>query len=233
MKFNKEMIYREIRNKVPGIYELRILSTDFYNTKLSAYFDSSDPEKVIRQMFSWHYPANCCVNFYLTTNPVKDYCRSREQFNNLRKAKVMTTDDDIERLTWLALDVDPIHPAGTSATDNEVKEAEEQAKTVLEHMKNEGFENPEIVFSGNGFHLKYKIDYPNDAEHRIKLAGVIDSLHVRFPLIDQAAKNPSRILKLPGTLAMKGRDTEERPHRMSYIIRDPGPIGTEASGYGK
>lgn len=173
MKFNKEMIYREIRNKVPGIYELRILSTDFYNTKLSAYFDSSDPEKVIRQMFSWHYPANCCVNFYLTTNPVKDYCRSREQFNNLRKAKVMTTDDDIERLTWLALDVDPIHPAGTSATDNEVKEAEEQAKTVLEHMKNEGFENPEIVFSGNGFHLKYKIDYPNDAEHRIKLACLL------------------------------------------------------------
>ncbi len=233
MRFDKEMIYREIRNKVPGIYELRILSTDFFNTKLSAYFDRDEPDAVIDQMLNWRYPPNCNVNLYLTSNPVKEYCRSREQFNNLRKAKVMTTDDDIESLTWLALDVDPIHPAGTSATDDEVAEAKKQAMAVYKHMAAEGFTNPEIVFSGNGYHLKYRIDYPNDTEHRIKLAGVIDSLHARFPLIDQAAKNPSRILKLPGTLAMKGRDTEERPHRMSYIIRDPGPIGTEASEHGK
>lgn len=229
MKFDTETIYREIGNKVPGIYELRIYCTDFFNTRLSAYFDRDEPETVIEQMIHRHYPINCNVNFYLTVNPVNEYCRSREQFNDIRRVKVITSESDIARLNWLALDLDTIHPAGTSATSDEVAKAEEQTKTLLDHMRKEGFDNPEIVFSGNGYHLKYRIDYPNDTEHRIKISGIIDSLHARFPLINQAAKNSSFIMKLPGTLAMRGKDTAERPHRMSYIIRDPGPIGTEVA----
>lgn len=220
--FNEQEIRREIQNKPPGIYELRILMTDFYNTKLSAYFDRDAPDEVIKQMMQWRYPANCCVNWYLTSNPVKEYCRSREQFDNLRKCRVMTQDDDVDRLAWLALDVDPEHPAGTSATDEEKAQALEQAKGVYTFMEGYGFRFPEIVDSGNGYHLKYRVDLPNDEVNRAFLASVVDALHDRFPFIDKAVKNPSRILKLPGTIAMKGRNTKERPFRMAYIIREAG-----------
>lgn len=222
IRFNEEEIRREIQNKPSGVYELRILMTDFYNTKLSAYFDKESPDEVIEQMMRWRYPARCCINWYLTINPVKEYCRSREQFNDLRKCRVMTTDDDVERLAWLALDVDAKHPAGTSATDAEKAAALEQAREVYKYMDGCGFHRPEIVDSGNGYHLKYPVDLPNDDESRKFIASVVDALHERFPFIDKSVKNPSRILKLPGTLAMKGRNTEERPFRFSRIIQDAG-----------
>ena len=222
IRFNEEEIRREIRNKPSGIYELRILMTDFYSTKLSAYFDKESPDAVIEQMKRWRYPAKCCINWYLTCNPVKEYCRSREQFNDLRKCRIMTQDDDIERIVQLALDVDAEHPAGTSATDEEKAAALEQARNVYKYMNGCGFHSPEIVDSGNGYHLKYRVDLPNDDESRAFIARVVDALHERFPFIDKSVKNPSRILKLPGTIAMKGRNTEERPFRVSCIIQDAG-----------
>lgn len=243
--FDENEIRREIRNKTPGFYELRILMTDFYNTKLSAYFDRDEPDAVINQMLHWKYPKNCCINWYLTSNPVKDYCVSREQFNDIRKTRVMTQDDDIEKLTWLALDIDAAHPAGTSATDTEKEAAHKQAQELYKFMNDSGFHNPEIVDSGNGYHLKYRIDLSNNDENRDFIGAVFDMLHARFPSIDASVKNPSRILKLPGTYAMKGRNFTEsmaaewsakkgrpfeaRPYRPSFIICDPGTEGGTAS----
>lgn len=238
IKFNEDEIRREIRGKVPGIYELRILMTDFYQTKLSAYFDSEKPDAVIEQMLKWRYPSGCCINWYLTSNPCKDYCFAMEQFGSLRKAKVMSGDEDIDRLQWLALDIDAKHPAGTCATDAEKKAAHDQAVEIFDYMTGCGFSAPEIVDSGNGYHLKYRIDLPNDNEGRSFLASMVDGLHKLYPYIDTAVKNPARILKLPGTMAMKGRNiTEEiaakrsrelgrtfeaRPYRMARIIREAG-----------
>lgn len=221
LQFDEREIRREISAKVPGIYELRIICTDFYNTKLSAYFHSVCPDAVITQMMGWNYPANCCVNFFLTSNPVREYCEAREQFGNIRKTRVMSMDEDIARLTWLPIDIDSPHPTGVSANDAEKQEAHRVAVQVLEHMRSMGWEDaPEIVDSGNGYHIKYRIDFPNDDEGRGILAAVVDELHEQFGLIDTAVKNPARILKLPGTMAMKGRSTEDRPHRMARIISD-------------
>ena len=221
LRFCKDQIRKEIDNKEPGMYELRVLMTDFYSTKLSAYFYSYDPDPVIQQMLGWKYPPNCCVNFYLSLNPVKEYCESREQFNSLRKCRVMTQDNDIDRLTWFAVDIDPEHPAGTSATDEEKGLAKEQAAEVLEYMEGLNFLDPEIVDSGNGFHLKYRIDMPNTSENQEMLKILNDSLADRFSMLDRSVKNASRILKLPGTMAMKGRHTDARPYRPAVILRDP------------
>lgn len=221
IKFDEEQIRREIRNKVPGIYELRIIMSDFYNTKLSCYFHTDDPDSMIRQMMSWRYPPNCCINHYLTINPVKEYCEAREQFNSLRKTKIMTDEADIDRLTWFAVDVDPEHPRGTSASDEEKEEARKQAAEVTHYMEDLGFSYPEIVDSGNGYHLKYRIDLDNTPENRELLRNMNRSLSAKFPLIDASIKDVSRVLKLPGTMAMKGRSTPERPYRMARILKDP------------
>lgn len=220
IRFDAEQIRREIAAKVPGIYEIRILMTDFYNTKLSAYFHTDDPDPVLNQMMNWRYPQDCTVNFYMTINPCKEYCEAREQFNSLRKSRVMTQEEDIERLTWFAIDVDPEHPAGTSATNEEKESARLQAEQVLRFMKNLGFGKPEIVDSGNGYHLKYRIDLENTQENRDYLKMLNESLHKQFPMVDQSIKDANRILKIPGTVAMKGRSTEKRPYRDAVILQE-------------
>src|SRR5450755_465209 len=47
----------------------------------------------------------------------------------------------------------------------------------------------------------------------------VDGLH-----LDLKVFNPSRIGKLYGTLACKGDDTNERPHRMSRILEAPSTL---------
>lgn len=224
VRFNEEEIRREIAAKNPGYYEVRILMSDFYNTKLSAYFHSDNPDPVIKQMLEWRYPDNCTINFYLTINPVKEYCEAREQFYSLRKCKIMTQDEDIDRLTWFATDVDPEHPAGTSATLEEKETARMQAREVYNYMTGLGFADPEIVDSGNGYHLKYRIDLPKTDETQEMLCSLNASLCEQFSMVDKAVKNSSRILKLPGTIAMKGRHTADRSYRPAFIIRDAAQI---------
>ena len=221
LRFNLDEMRREIAYKAPGIYEIRVLMSDFYSTKLSAYFHSSNPDPVLKQLVEWRYPDNCCINFYLTINAVKEYCEAREQFYSLRKCRIMTQDEDIDRLTWFAIDVDPEHPAGTSATLEEKNRALEQAKEVYEYMKGLRFLHPEIVDSGNGYHLKYKIDLPNDDDTQDMLKALNTSLSEQFSMVDKAVKNASRILKLPGTIAMKGRHTEDRSYRPATILKAP------------
>ena len=39
--------------------------------------------------------------------------------------------------------------------------------------------------------------------------------------IDRSVHNPARIVRLYGTLAAKGDNTKERPHRLSKILKAP------------
>jgi len=227
--FDEEQIRKEISYKEPGLYELRIIMNDFFSTKLSCYFHSEEPDSMIKQMLSWKYPDNCCINWYLTINPVRAYCEAREQFNSLRKVRIMTEAEDIEKLTWFAVDIDPEHPRGVSASEAEKETAKAQALAVCKYMREAGFSWPEVVDSGNGYHLKYRIDLENTEPNREMLRNMNRVLGERFPLVDAAVKDVSRVLKLPGTMAMKGRSTQERPFRMARILREPWVDG-EGSG---
>ena len=230
IRFDEEQIRKEISYKEPGIYELRIIMSDFFSTKLSCYFHSEEPDSMIKQMLSWRYPDNCCINWYLTINPVRAYCEAREQFNSLRKTRIMTEAEDVERLTWFAVDVDPEHPRGVSASEAEKETAKAQALGICKYMREAGFSWPEVVDSGNGYHLKYRIDLENTEPNREMLRNMNRALGERFPLVDAAVKDVARVLKLPGTMAMKGRSTKERPVRMARILREPWVDG-EGSGY--
>ena len=77
--------------------------------------------------------------------------------------------------------------------------------------------------SGNGFHLLYRVDLPADDGGTVgKLLG---ALAARFDTprvkIDRSVANPSRICKLPGTLARKGDHVPDRPHRRSRVLEVP------------
>src|SRR5262249_19848771 len=79
-----------------------------------------------------------------------------------------------------------------------------------------------LADSGNGWHLCYRIDMPNDAPSRELLRDVLKGLDQRCSTeaarVDAKVFNASRIWKLYGTTARNGAATPERPHR-------PGRIG--------
>jgi hypothetical protein len=143
-------------------------------------------------------------------------------------------DRDILYRRWLLVDIDPVRPADTSSTDSEKEEAGKIASKVDEHLCSLGWPPPILIDSGNGWHLLYRVDLPNDPLARQLIAGVLKYLASRFNsttvTIDRSVHNASRISKLPGTWSRKGQNTPDRPHRMARLIHVPvflRPVETE------
>src|SRR5262249_43749118 len=94
---------------------------------------------------------------------------------------------------------------------------------VREHLSGLGWPKPVVADSGNGYHLLYRIDLPTDDGGLVK--RVLASLAHRFDTvavkIDQQVFNPSRIVKLYGTMARKGDNLADRPHRWTEVLALP------------
>jgi hypothetical protein len=135
--------------------------------------------------------------------------------------KATTADRDIVRRGWLLVDFDPARPSEISATLGEKEAAYERAKEVRAYLKAEGWPEPVIADSGNGFHFLYPLDLPNDQESRELVKGVLKALAFKFDddrvKIDTGVYNAARIVRLYGTTTRKGDHTNERPHRRSVI----------------
>ena len=147
-------------------------------------------------------------------------------------APATATDANVNRRRWLLLDFDPARPKETSATEEQLKAAHERARTCAKHLKDAGWPDPLAGQSGNGWHLLYPLDMPNDDESRDLVKGVLAGLAERFDngliLVDQAVFNAARITKLYGTVATKGDHTQVTPWRLSYLKSTPkrGPVVT-------
>jgi hypothetical protein len=89
----------------------------------------------------------------------------------------------------------------------------------------QGFSEPIVADSGNGCHLHFPIDLPHDAETTELVKAITAEVSTRFTdnvvKIDVAVFNAARITRLYGTVACKGDDTEERPHRRSSLLHVP------------
>lgn len=129
---------------------------------------------------------------------------------------------NIIRRRWLLIDIDPERPPDTNASEAEHQAAAERANKILGVMVGAGWPVPVLVDSGNGYHLLWRIDLPNDEESRqlikatlVAAAGSFDDAVVK---IDVKVFNSNRISKLPGTWARKGPHSAERPHRLCRIV---------------
>ncbi|MEM6469418.1 MAG: AAA family ATPase [Planctomycetota bacterium] len=76
--------------------------------------------------------------------------------------------------------------------------------------------------SGNGVHLLYHCDLPNDEEStdlaRRFVNAVADRFTDEFVDVDRSVFNAARIIRVAGTTARKGSDVEDRPHRQSFFV---------------
>jgi len=162
---------------------------------------------------------------YFTLNPCKPALIARAS-NRLRVMKYTTQDKDIKCVRWLPIDLDPKRPSGISATDAEVALAQKKALIIASWLASEvGWESPIRGFSGNGYHLLYKLpDLPNNDETHKTIMQCISIISGKFSDdhvdIDVSVGNPARIWKLFGSTGRKGDNTLDRPHRKSFIIEN-------------
>jgi P4 family phage/plasmid primase-like protien len=139
-------------------------------------------------------------------------------YNELVKqdSGMATSDKDILCYRWLLIDSDPNRSVSDiSSTEREHADALAHSRMIAEDLARRGWPAPIVADSGNGGHLLYRIDLPVSdkplVERTLKgLASLYDTPGVH---VDQTVFNPARICKLYGTLACKGADTPERPHR--------------------
>ena len=164
---------------------------------------------------------------YVTLNPVNPALLARA-FNRLDEhPKATTCDSDIARRVWLPFDFDPVRPAGISATDTELAAARARALDAAVWLETELKDRPAVwACSGNGHHLLYRIDLPNDDQATEWVRRTIEATADRFSddvvSVDRTVFNAARIWKLYGTLARKGDAVPSigRIHRRACILRE-------------
>jgi hypothetical protein len=209
----------------PGqVTELRALgvSTLAYRRPhtVSGYFD--DIEALAQEATE---VAPYSTGVYFTPNLLNPALLARAS-NRVRDVnqEPLSSDGDVVARRWLLVDIDAIRPAGISSTDAEHDAAIAKAGVIREALAARGWPQPILADSGNGAHLLYRIDLPADDGGVVKRA--LEALAAEFDdensHVDTKVFNPARIWKLYGTVAHKGDDRPERPHRMARILEVPG-----------
>lgn len=203
--------------KPDGVIEVRAM--DGYT--FSGYF--KDRQRLVSELAK-----RDDKTWYFVMNDINDACYSREQSERILSKKGLKTtgDKEIEVIRWILIDADPERPAGVSSTDEEKAKSKETIKRVYKYLKQEGFSDPVVCDSGNGYHLLYSVDMNvDDADYTKKFLQTLDMLFSdEYVKIDTAVSNPARITKVYGTIARKGANTPERPHRSSGFVYIPEEI---------
>lgn len=210
------------------LVEIRILDPNSKKS-YSGYF--TDVETILREIRPYE---NC--NIYFTLNVINDACYSREQHDRIStRPKSTTSDNEILARKWCLIDIDCEKPADTNSSDEEKELAKEVVNNVYKFLRDEGFEQPVICDSANGFHLLYKMAMKSTTENTETMKNFLKVLDMYFSTekvkIDTSTFNPSRICKLYGVISRKGSNTKERPQRESKILRVPKDVKATPNEY--
>ena len=140
----------------------------------------------------------------------------------------LTKDENILRRWKLLIDCDPKSAergADDSSTDDEKAPSYIVREAIYEFLAELGFPEPAFCDSGNGVHMLFAVDLPNDEESKLLVQSLLNALAKRFSTdqvgVDTGVYNASRITKAYGTVARKGQDRPDRPHRLSKILSVP------------
>jgi len=125
----------------------------------------------------------------------------------------------ILKYTTMMVDVDRTDKLGKKnpATDDELAQAEHLTNAISVYLEERDWESPHKIMSGNGYHLYYPIDLPNDEATSALIETTLDTLAEKFNTddfeVDTVVFDAARITKVIGTTAIKGEASEDRPYR--------------------
>lgn len=158
-------------------------------------------------------------NIYISVNPLKHDA-------NLAVNQVASgpsfKDIHATRLTTLYIDIDPRREPNRAATDAEVSSAYDVANKIETCLTQKGIRYY-FNFSGNGY--SFLVNLPNYQTNKCdEIAKLLNYFNTAFKTehakVDTGVYNPSRIMRMIGTLNMKGENTTERPYRLAMTISD-------------
>ena len=174
---------------------------------------------------------------YFTLNKVDTACDARQQLNRIIRVnrEPTTSDGDIIERIHVLIDLDPKRPAGVSASNEELEMAHRKAVAVYNYLLDQGFTEPIVARSGNGYHVVVPCHMPSTPETTELMKNFLRTLSVMFSdshvEVDEKVFNAARICKLYGTTARKGASTPDRPWRLAEIIRVPEDIQPTPRAY--
>jgi phage/plasmid-associated DNA primase len=145
------------------------------------------------------------------------------QLNRLYRASSRYRKTDYKGRQLLLVDADPKRGADTSSTDEQKAAALRQIHDVRDFLRNLGFPDPVLSDSGNGYHLLYRLNEPNDEATETLIRNFLAGLAAKFSneesTIDAGNFEVNRVCKLYGSWARKGSDP--RLWRQSAILEIP------------
>lgn len=172
------------------------------------------------------------ISIFVTNK--KDFIKECQKYNgqyniyagiNERK-KNGTLAKDVITVKTIVIDIDPERPTGTASTNKELQLAKEKAFEIEQKAVDNGFQRPAKAMSGNGIQLWFTFPKINITEkNRLEIEGKVkrfikniqNSFNSKEVKIDQIGDLP-RIIKVIGTLSIKGNNTKERPQRISQWL---------------
>jgi hypothetical protein len=138
---------------------------------------------------------------------------------------------DVIARHWLLIDCDPVRfgPDGTKLPDQRCPSSDGErfaAWRVLDRCRGTleaaGLRGAIVGDSGNGWHLNYPIDLPNDEATEQAIKSLLHGLKRRcgdeYATVDTSTYDAPRMWRLYGTVTRKGEETPGRPYRRSQIV---------------
>lgn len=169
-------------------------------------------------------------NVYFTVNGISEACHGRPQCEKMvQNPKNTTSDAEIVYRNWVFLDIDCKKIANVNSTDEEKEVAHQRTLQIFRFLKNEGFNEPVVVDSGNSYHLYYPCSMSSSDENNKLVKRFTMAMAMLFSDekvdVDQKVFNLARIAKIPGSFSRKGSSISvDRPQRMCKILRVPQEI---------
>ena len=163
---------------------------------------------------------------YYTLNPVKQELIARANNKIIETKKNPTTSDkDILKREYILIDVDPVRASGIPSNNEQHKKAKNKAIQIGYYLKNQGWNDPLLINSGNGYHIQYRINEDSNdgglVEQTLKsLANRFDDESIK---VDIGVFNPARITRLPGSINRKGDEVPKlgMEHRQAHLELSP------------
>jgi hypothetical protein len=207
-----------------------LISNDYIRGTVSGYFDNhADLWKYVQAVEKMQNKG-----IYFTVQVIDPRLHARA-YNRLKISDLTTKDTDVIAYRFLPIDIDPERPSGIPSSDSELAESVKLSMLLEEYVMTEyGLAKPIRAMSGNGVHLLFRLpDLPVTKENVAFVEATLKTLSKLFSndkaKIDESVFNPSRILRLYGTVTRKGDSLpagpgrEARPHRLSFIEDLGGP----------
>jgi hypothetical protein len=141
--------------------------------------------------------------------------------------------ESFDRYTHFAVDIDRkskmVNKVHVNATDEEVKHLKAVSDEVTRYLTRQLGQSPAVAFTGNGYHLIFRIlgEYAASDLHMLTMKDCLRALKVKYDSdlvdIDISVAEPEQLVRCYGTWNRRSEDLPDRPQRQSKLVSVPNP----------